>query len=88
MNKFIIILIFKFLSSCSSNTDKRNTSENISVSDTIKITERVIDTVYIDKSDKHDSSNSEFHIHERLRDWFSKTDILTENKLITAYNIK
>lgn len=88
MNKFIIILIFGFLSSCNSNTDKRNTSENISVSDNIKITERVIDTVYIDKSDKHDSSNSEFYIHERLPEWFSKTDILTENKLITAYNIK
>jgi len=87
MNKRIIILTLGFLASCNSKIDKQEQSETIIVHDTIKITEQVIDTVYVGESDSKDLSNSAFYIQERLPNWFLELEILKGKKFQNDYEI-
>jgi hypothetical protein len=76
MNKLIIILIIGLLVSCNSNVEKKKTTEGQIVQDTIRIIEKIVDTVYVKKRDKEDFSKTEFYIKERLPEWFLKMELL------------
>jgi len=87
MNRLIIILTLGLLISCNSKIDTQEKSETIIVHDTIKITERVIDTIYVEKPDFNGLSNSDFYIQERLPNWFLELDILKGKKFKKDYEI-
>ena len=85
MNRILIILTFGFLISCNSKIDRQETNEIKIVRDTIKITEQIVDTIYVEKSDMEDFINLDFYIQERLPEWFLKLDILNGTKLQNDY---
>lgn len=55
------------------------------VHDTVMLVEKQIDTLYIHKQNEFE--NSAFLIHERLPDWFQKTEILKGIKIREDYQI-
>jgi hypothetical protein len=85
MNKLLIILTIGLLVSCNSNVEKKETSESQIVQDTIRITEKTVDTIYVEKSDKEDLSKTEFYIKERLPEWFLKMELLNGIKFQEEY---
>ena len=56
MNKLIITLSLGFLVSCNSSIERKEAIKPLIIQDTIRITEKTIDTVYIEKSDKDEFS--------------------------------
>lgn len=87
MNRLIIILTLGLLVSCNSNIENKETTENQIDQDTIRITERIVDTVYVDKSEKEDFSKTEFYIQERLPEWFLKMKLLDGLKIHKEYEL-
>ncbi|WP_340201629.1 hypothetical protein [Ascidiimonas sp. W6] len=74
MNKLIIILTIGTLVSCHSNIEKKEKTKTKIVQDTIRIVEKTVDTIYIEKSDKEDFTQTEWYIKERLPEWFALGD--------------
>jgi len=87
MSRILIILTFGFLISCNSNIEKGKKVEIKIIRDTIKITKKVIDTVYVEKKSENEFYKSEFFIYERLPDWFLKTKILNGIKLKNDFKL-
>lgn len=72
MKNIVPILIFISFFSCNQNNRKNKTTRI--VRDTIKVIEKVTDTVYIEK--KIPDAGVEFYIQERLPEWFLETKLL------------
>lgn len=81
MKNTITILIFISLFSCNQNKKKNEITKIIR--DTIKITEKITDTVYIER--KNLDAGIEFYIQERLPEWFLETELLNGLVLVGKY---
>jgi len=85
MKTVVIILAIGVLISCNSKMENKKTDEQEVIYDTIRLTEKVLDTVYLEKPNKNDFENTDFYIQERLPEWLLKTDILIGSKLKNEY---
>ncbi len=85
MKKLIIILTIGLLVSCNSDSVKKETIETSVIQDTIRITEKIVDTIYVTRSVKEDFSKTEFYIQERLPEWFLKMKLLNGIKFQEEY---
>ena len=75
----IYILAIGFLGSCNLTADHESTQIPEVIHDTIRLIEKEIDTVYIEKQNDHHLT--EYYMYERLPDWVLESGLL-EGKVI------
>ena len=85
MNRILYIFTIGFLFSCNSKTNQSDRKETVIIHDTVRIIENRFDTVFIEK--QNDYEISDFYIHERLPEWFLKTDLINGIKIKEKYQI-
>lgn len=85
MNKILSILTVTVFVSCNSVSDQKLTDKSDLVKDTIVITQKLIDTIYIEKSVNQSIEMTEFYIQERLPEWFLSTGLLEGLKFQENY---
>jgi hypothetical protein len=87
MKRILSLLPLVLLIACNSGTVPPKETTTKVVHDTVRLIERIIDTVYIDKSANEYHSYSTFYIRERLPEWLLEMDIIQDLKLQDKYKI-
>lgn len=93
LSSFIAVIGLLVVASCqapSSSLEQEGskTAQAISRVDTLIITEKIVDTVFVERSAENDFRQSDYYIHERLPRWLWKMDFISDMTLKGKYKIE
>lgn len=89
MNRAITFLLLTLTISCTPDLQEieNNHSNIVAKHDTVIITKKLIDTVYVTKPQVNEHSDSEYYILERLPNWLLKSNLLKGISLLNEYKM-